>query len=661
MIKKGKSRKKIIIAVLIIAAIILLVFAFKLYLSANLLLGNDLVIKLNSDKENLFLDYGESENISFESRILTNPFCTANCSFEFEDLSENIIIEEGYFKLKPAVTESKEYMIYANESGSGQKIYRFSMQCRSAKSFLCQTNEVPKAKSILITLNYDLSSEAQEFRQDSMMKITSSIQKIDYLDAGLKNAGSIIENMNKTIATESFIEESGKIYDGILLANKTYYRMKELWESGNYGFSEELDEAEQAVYGLEERFAKMNDTLYSDVSSYNYLIEELANMSMNLTSMKQMNLSNTTVIDANNAIKDFNDALNNFGQRNSIESKKSYVKKISKEIEKVWDTIGSDGGTPCCFANETSDAVGITKINVSGFSHNDLNLSFKEPASECCLFGKCGECLNESESNDEKTYPVILLHGHDFNKKASAEYSLYDFQEIQAALENDSYLNAGTIIINSEDNRTEGIWGKMNIPVTVIASYYFDIYKNKEENKVIETKTDSINTYAIRLKEIVDIVKYKTGKDKVIIVTHSMGGVVARRYVQIFGADDVDKMILIASPNKGLDGNILSICSLLGASTECKELDKNGLFMNKLNYDSSAKVPIYNIIGIGCGMTGETGDGIVKNSSAYLEGAENYYVEGSCEELKFSYLHNTLIEDAKYPEVYELILQSLRK
>ena len=661
MIKKGKSKKKIIITILIIAAIILLVFALKLYLSANLLLGNDLVIKLNSDKENLFLNNGESENISFDSRILTNPFCTANCSFKFEDLSENDIIEEGYFKLKPIVTESKEYIIYANKSGSGQKIYRFSMQCRSAKTFLCQTNEIPRTKSILITLNYDLSSEEQEFRQDSKEKINSSIQKINYLDAGLKNTGSIIENLNKTIDTDSYIEENSKIYNGILLANKTDYRLKELWESGDYEFSEELDTAKQAISDLEERFRKMNDTLSSDVSSYNGLIEELANIGQNLTSMKQMNLSNNSVADVNGAIRDFNDALNNFSQRNSIESKKSSIKKISKEIEKVWNTISSDTRTPCCFANETPGAISISKINISVFIQDEVNISFKEPASECCLFGKCEECCNESCKSDEKTYPVILLHGHDFNKKASAEYSLYDFQEIQAALENDSYLNAGTIIIDSEDNRTGGIWGRINIPVTVIASYYFDIYKNKEENKVIETKTDSIDTYAIRLKDIVDIVKYKTGKDKVIIVTHSMGGVVARRYIQIFGADDVDKMILIASPNKGIDGNILSICSLFGAGLECRDLDKNGLFMNKLNYDSSAKVPTYNIIGTGCSMTGETGDGIVKNSSAYLEGAENYYVKGSCEELKFSYLHNTLIEDAKYPEVYGLILSSLKK
>ena len=656
MIKKRGLRKKTVIMLFIIAAIILLVFAFKLYLSANLLLGNDLVVKLDSDRENLFLNRGESEKIRFDSRILTNPFCSANCSFEFADLSRDIIIEEGYFKLSPTITESREYAINASKTGSGQEFYRFSMECRSAKSFLCQTDGTPKAKSILVVLNYNLSDEEQKFKQDSREKILSLMQKTDYLAAGLKNAYSIIENLNKTVVCDSLFEENSRIYDEALSDNKTDYELKGLWESGDYGFSEKLYETERNISGLEERFGKMNSSLSSDILSYNSLIEELSGIGLNLTSMMQMNLSNASVIGVNDAIKDFNEALNNFAQRGNIESKKSSVKKISAEIKKLGEAIGSDEGVQCCFANETPDAVNISRINMSGFGYNYANVSFKEPDSECCLFGKCGAC-----KNDEKAYPVIFLHGHDFNKKASAEYSLYDFQEMQLMLENDSYLDAGTIIINPEDNRTGGIWSGISMPVTVIASYYFDIYKNKEENAVIETKTDSIDTYAIRLKDIVDIVRYKTGKEKVIIITHSMGGVVARRYVQIFGADAVDKMILTASPNKGIDGNVLSICSLFGASLECRDLDKNSLFMNKLNYDSSAKVPIYNIVGVGCDMSGETGDGIVKNSSAYLEGAENYYVSGSCEEMKFSYLHNLLIEPAKYPEVYGLILESLKK
>jgi hypothetical protein len=382
-------------------------------------------------------------------------------------------------------------------------------------------------------------------------------------------------------------------------------------------------------------------------------------MKQNLTSLAQVNASNTTVIDINNAISDFNDALGTFDKRDTLANKKSLIKKISKEIKKVWTTIGTDTGIPCCFANETINDVNISKMGMNATNYSDLNVSFKEPGAMCCLFGKCEECCKENCSSEN--FPVILLHGHDFNRKASAEYSLYTFQNMQNKLENDDYLNAGSIIISPTDNRSKGIWGMANYPVTVTASYYFDIYKNKEESEVIQTKTDSLDSYAIRLKDIINVVKYKTGKDKVIIITHSMGGPVARRYVQIFGSGDVDKLILMASPNKGIDGNTLNICPLFGAGLECRDLDESSLFMNKLNYGESEKVPVYNIIGIGCDMDGVTGDGVVKNESAYLETAENYYVNGSCEELKLKYLHGSLLDPAKYPKAYELILEALKK
>lgn len=660
MDKKRKfTGKKRIITISVIAAIILLIFVVRLYLTANLLLGNDVVIKLSSDKENLFLQHGQSEKIKFEGYVLTNPFCTANCSFEFRDLSRDKVIQKNYFELKPKITESREYVFNATEIGSGQEMYRFSMECKSTKTFLCQTKEIPRAKSILITLNYNLTDEEQKFKQDSKEKILSLMQKLNYLDLDLENADSVIENLNKTIIADSFIEESNAIHNGTLVINEIDYRIKNLWESEDYSFSEELNMTEQNLSGLDNRFEGLNETLSSDIASYNTLIGNLANMSQNLTALKQLNLSNTTVIEIDNVILNFNDALNTFSQRDTLTSKKSLVKKISREIKSVWNTIGNDTGTPCCFANETISEVNISKIEMNATNYSETNISFKEPPSKCCLFGKCAECCNETCRSSN--YPVILLHGHDFNRKASAEYDLYDLQNIQNALENESYLNAGAMIISPADNKSEGIWGRIDSPVTVTASYYFDIYQNKNESKVIQTKTDSLDTYAIRLKDIIGVVKYKTGKDKVIIVAHSMGGVVARRYVQVFGSNDVDRLILIATPNKGIDGNTLKICPLFGADLECRDLDKNSLFMNKLNYGPSSEVPIYNIIGVGCDMDNETGDGVVKNSSAYLEGAENYYVNGTCEELKLDYLHGALLDPAKYPEAYELILEALRK
>jgi hypothetical protein len=134
-----------------------------------------------------------------------------------------------------------------------------------------------------------------------------------------------------------------------------------------------------------------------------------------------------------------------------------------------------------------------------------------------------------------------------------------------------------------------------------------------------------------------------------------MGGLVARKYMQIFGDADIEKAIFIDVPNHGIDDKVRQYCSLLGPKTACSDMDKDSLFINKLNTIQTEKVPIYNIIGLGCNMGTETGDGIVKNSSQYLDYATNFYVTGSCNELKFEFFHNQVLDPEKYPEVYEII------
>ena len=88
-------------------------------------------------------------------------------------------------------------------------------------------------------------------------------------------------------------------------------------------------------------------------------------------------------------------------------------------------------------------------------------------------------------------------------------------------------------------------------------------------------------------------------------------------------------------------------------------MGKDSLFINKLNQQEIKNIPIYNIIGTGCLMDNEQGDGIVKNSSSYLSYAKNYYVNGTCSGLNF--FHTDLVDSDKYPEVYEIINQTLRE
>lgn len=59
---------------------------------------------------------------------------------------------------------------------------------------------------------------------------------------------------------------------------------------------------------------------------------------------------------------------------------------------------------------------------------------------------------------------------------------------------------------------------------------------------------DAVNKY---LSQDIEIVKYKTGKRKIILIGHSLGGLLGRAYVNYFCPNSIDKLIMIGTPNLG--------------------------------------------------------------------------------------------------------------
>ncbi len=316
------------------------------------------------------------------------------------------------------------------------------------------------------------------------------------------------------------------------------------------------------------------------------------------------------------------------------------------------------GVSGICSLTEPISEVNLMKIRIFEIESEITSTLLNEPDSVCCYYGKCEKCCDKTCSS--VNYPVVFLHGQSINKALPADYSFDTFLKIKERLNLENYIDAGSVVLSQVEAK-EGLWGKINVSMIMTASYFFDTYKTDAGEKTVSSNTDSIDTYAIRLKSIVDLVKYRTNKDKVILVAHSMGGVVARRYVQIFGGEDVEKMILITVPNHGVDDMIRDYCAVIGPEASCNDLDEDSILMNKLNNAPIDIVPTYNLIGFGCNMGDDTGDGIIKNSSQYLDYATNYYFKGACNELSFEYFHEFIIDSDKYPKVYATIRELLKK
>ena len=786
-----KRNKKKVVIIIIVLAILGIAFGAKIALFVNFLLGNDIVVKVQASEEWVELAHGENQTLTFDASVTTNPFCKAFCASVFEDVGNDVIIEEDSFTLRPALPLRKEYFVKPPERGTGINVYRFSLECTSVSTLLCHTKEEPTTRSIMVLAEYGLTEEEKELKEDLKHELQTISDRLGYIQAQETSFQSFSEILFFNLEN---------LTNALAAVQQEMRRLEGLWEQQNYfSIAEEVQIATDSLNQAELSAATLNQTITEELQQRNDLFYNLSsireilfnfstfpypetvtalfNASINyfntvIASGKWnestiTHLSNQTTILVLHGISEvrsetlrneietdiladtlcsltaecpshhsiqerafqtlfnfstacaeldtltqflleFNDSLrddflaqaypnassfwnnitlivyntrgavmNNYLQTlpegNNTELLRTFLSpSVSDEVASFPDynltpalvaEIVRTLPSSCSFADLSISVAELnyTFLTLPEINPLAINFSFTEPSPRCCVFGHCASCCSTpSCQNDPATFPVVFLHGHAVSKETSAEYSLEGFNQIQERLEDDGYLNAGAITLYTSRDIPPGSWGRLNVPLALRASYYFDLFEEPENYVVVPTKSENIDTYAIRLKDLIDTIKYKTGKPKVNIVAFSMGGLVARRYLQVFGSDNVNMLIMIGTPNKGTVGDVADYCPLVGEQRECRDMQFESVFMKKLNSGKLPYVPIHNIVGTGCDMNGEQGDGAVLEQNAYLEGAQNYIINGTCEGVAEP-LHLTLRDIERYPEVYEIIHSALRQ
>lgn len=325
-------------------------------------------------------------------------------------------------------------------------------------------------------------------------------------------------------------------------------------------------------------------------------------------------------------------------------------------------------------SNETNISLILEAIpDIAYLETGDLNnitveIPIKNELTEnppmCCVYGVCSECCKTDECRDDPNlYPIILIHGHSLLRSTSPEPLLDSFNKIQYQLQEDGYINGGIIRFDfNKSDYGENDWGLSSFPITVKASYYYDYFYSLGRYAYITSKADNLDTYAVRLNDIINLVKYRTGKQKVNLIAHSMGGLVVRRYIQIFGDGSVDKLILIATPNDGVGGNTKKFCRVFGEKKECEDMYEDSIFLKKLNDPTyePAKARVYTISGRGCKTGIKDGDGVVAFDSSTLPYAVSYEINGTCADAFKSELHSNILNIDMYPGVYEYLQEILK-
>lgn len=166
-------------------------------------------------------------------------------------------------------------------------------------------------------------------------------------------------------------------------------------------------------------------------------------------------------------------------------------------------------------------------------------------------------------------YPIIFVHG------IAGGFSDWD--------KTVTNISGGTHFSMRFNNDGELFNNYKGIPPTTTnwiwnVSYYHD-------TPVKEAFKGNLSTYAERLREIITVVKNISGSDKVVIISHSMGGLVARAYMSLDEScwNSVHKIVTVAAPNEGVKTSV----SIVG---QLKDLRKGSDFIVQLNADWLCKI-----------------------------------------------------------------------
>ena len=294
----------------------------------------------------------------------------------------------------------------------------------------------------------------------------------------------------------------------------------------------------------------------------------------------------------------------------------------------------------------------------------------------CNIGESFASCPNDCEQssfkgdsiNPDTNYPIIFVHGHSMQTEEVSTFSINAFIEFQNKLTTDGfYYNRGIILPNSELTAFNyGEWGRLDKPISVRTTYY--IGKLDSSGTFIQSSetSRSINEYGERLGKVVDIVLHHTGKKKVIIIAHSMGGLVARAYIENYGGESkVDKLITIGTPNHGiwdLDGWNWG-CSISHRGDECNDMQHDSTFLSQLNQiEVPPAIKVMTVAGF-CGKSSKTDaeyDEVIRVNSVRLEGATNKVIKRDGCISGIDTYHGYLISPSIVPETYSDVIDFLK-
>ncbi|MBN1274712.1 alpha/beta fold hydrolase [Candidatus Woesearchaeota archaeon] len=713
-------RRLIKLGVIVIAAAIIISLAsYAVSVRVKLLFDTETHITISPSIKSIAVPDKTPPEVTFTTTVEHLRVCDLSCTHALLDAANDEVVSQV---VKPAGKDTATYALPLTDEGAGQAIFSYTVTCTTADKGLCPSKGKTYTKTAFVTVDHGMSEE--ERGQQVLLRswLVEEAARLASIQESYANSTFILDALWRHANVDEDVIAAALLGAELAEAEREQANIIGSWGEERYDEAERALEARRGT--LDELLAATKALLSSSsrkLEEYNEAVSALSQAHQSRSvingiaglltaandeayqSLLVANSTYTTIAArpadhgpaslrraAASISEAFDEAVVAYEQvidaRGAAERriKEDYFSAV-KARNHTWPGDGCAAYEELLLLLNGTDAVRIEEYlatycapqqAVSFFAAEPpphatpatpspvIPVSIPEPEPQCCYQGRCKPCDTPGAT------PVILVHGHSFNRAASPELAFTRLSSLQDALAEDGYVHAGTINAEAAINEVPpGTWGRVPAPVVVSVTYYYLNYYDLGKLSFITRKTDSIEGYAIRLKEAVDTVREKTGSEEVIIVAHSMGGLVAREYLSLFGDEHVSKLITLGTPNHGVQGDIRKYCTLTGAERECDDMAAGSLFLRRLN--SPGNVPghaeVYTIRAEGCPTrtdagTDDQGDGVVLAESVVLGFAEeNHVVEGECTDLLRTSLHMDFVNPERYPETYAIIRGILRR
>ncbi|HLP79594.1 MAG TPA: alpha/beta fold hydrolase [Acidobacteriota bacterium] len=680
------------------AAALIGILLILLFAQVHFTLDDEVLVKVSPTPFVAKVLANQTVPITIDTRFFTYATCSAVCNYSVDDVY-------NYSSTNPQ--ESHTFNITAPEFGFGQYMTHFRTSCAVLPSSLCPATGVPRERTTLIVLEYSLNETDKKIleRKDELQ--TALTQAKDNLDEyeyylTLKDIWPITEipaptftraqimtaaaywNTQQYNLSESLIRtfEPNMLLAPLLLFTNasrdqlahmqldaiTFLSNTSVVEFITYAQTHDTDAAQVslAIGKLSDVLSMTTDAdpprtqvIYTGATSYLtnktllYLEKKAATMQRLDQLESYISLVNTsltitppstnqtiqTICDRIQKIKDHNLYVVSANLTNVTILNESQVSLLSEPDMSV--TFLAQVPSYCDVKQTVNiNMPSIAQVMTVTFPPFEPSapVNLLDASANCCVKDTCGKCQHQKP-------PIVFIHGHAFTEDNDPLVSMQAFAHIQQKLEDEGYVNAG-------EYSASGV--PVQIPFTVRASFYYQTVYNLGSYDVTIQKSERIENYALRLREIIKDIKQQSGAPQVIVVAHSMGGLVARSYESLFGDEDVKAFITLNSPFGGVNGTVQSYCPLFGAVKECDDLSAGSAFLRKL---PPVTGEWYVIAHTGCVMDGTFGDGVVTEDSSKLQGARLYTIfNGTCTDALNTDLHvKALDSDAVYNQLVSIL------